>query len=650
MTNNNLIPRKILFGNPDKVSVKISPDGQRISYISERAGVPNVYVANRETPDKAVVITNDKKRGIREYHWAYDNKHILYLQDKEGDEDFHLYKVSIDTREIKDLTPFKKTRAVLIKSSECIPDKIIMGLNNRDPEYFDLYEANLVTGKIQLIYLNKDKLTDLKVGDDGNKYSLQFATEINDDGSKIIYKMKNNSTSELFLKIPIEDVDTTGVVGFGKTSDIVYVLNSINRNTPALILYDQRNKTSETIFHDDEVDIRYILFKPCKRNPQIIYNTLLRRTEHILDNEIKNDIDYLNAFDKDCDLYITSRDLDDRYWLISYLSDKKPITYYLYEKESKKLTFLFISRKELNKYELSPMWPVTVKSRDELDLISYITLPLGVLNKEDKTFIPTKSIPLVLLVHGGPKGARDTWRLDNIHQWLANRGYAVLSVNYRSSGGFGKKFMNAGDGEWARKMHYDLIDAVNWAIDNKITTKDKVSIFGISYGGYAALVGLTFTPDVFACAIDMVGPSNLVTLIKSVPKYWASFYKELLKMIGGDPDTGKGVKFLKSRSPLTFTKNIKKPLLIGQGANDPRVKQAEADQIVAAMKEHNIPVTYLLYPDEGHTLVGPENRDSFYAVTEQFLAKNLGGRVEPIGNALRDSSVMILEGKEYIVK
>ena len=390
-----------------------------------------------------------------------------------------------------------------------------------------------------------------------------------------------------------------------------------------------------------KIDTGSILFKPLKRTPQLIYTTFLRRKEHILDNEIKADINCLKNFNKHAEVNIVSRDLKDKYWIVCYLSDRKPLSYYLYYRKSMKLKFLFINNKKLDNYTLAPMLPLIIKSRDGLNLVSYLTLPIEVYNNKGNSFIPKQPVSLVLVVHGGPKGVRDIWRLDNEHQWLANRCYAVLSVNYRASGGFGKKFLNAGDGEWSKKMHDDLIDAVNWAIDNKITTKDKVAIFGGSYGGYASLVGVTFSPNVFACAIDIVGPSNLITLLRSIPQYWASSYKRLLKMVGGDPDTAKGRKFLQSISPLTYVKNIKKPLLIAQGANDPRVKQAESDQIVNAMKANKIPVTYLLYPDEGHGFARPENRISFYAVAEQFLAKNLGGRAEPIRDDFKGSSIKI---------
>ncbi len=316
--------------------------------------------------------------------------------------------------------------------------------------------------------------------------------------------------------------------------------------------------------------------------------------------------------------------------------------YYLYNREKKKATFLFTNRSELEKLQLAKMHPVVIKSRDDLNLVSYLSLPPW-LDEDGK---PKKPLPMVLFVHGGP-WARDSWGYRSYHQWLANRGYAVLSVNYRGSTGFGKDFINASNMEWAGKMHDDLLDAVNWAVENGVAVKDSIAIMGASYGGYATLVGLTFTPDVFCCGVDIVGPSNLRTLLETVPPYWKPMM-ELWATRIGDPRTEEGRRFLESRSPLTYVDKISKPLLIGQGANDPRVKQSEADQIVEAMKAKGIPVTYILYPDEGHGFARPENRLSFNAVAELFLQQFLNGRAELIGDDFENSSIEIVEGREYV--
>jgi dipeptidyl aminopeptidase/acylaminoacyl peptidase len=329
---------------------------------------------------------------------------------------------------------------------------------------------------------------------------------------------------------------------------------------------------------------------------------------------------------------------------VAYVLSDGPIRYYRYDRAKKKAKFLFTNQEALESLKLAPMTPVLIKSRDGLELVSYLSLPRAA--DPDGDGKPAQPLPMVLLVHGGP-WARDSWRLNPTHQWLASRGYAVLSVNYRGSTGFGKRFVNQSNMEWAGKMHDDLLDAVRWAADQRIADPKQVAIMGGSYGGYATLVGLTFTPDAFACGVDIVGPSNLVTLLETIPPYWAPMVEMFTKRVG-DHRTEDGKKLLLSRSPLSRADQIRRPLLIGQGANDPRVKQAESDQIVKAMKERGIPVTYVLFPDEGHGFARPENRTSFNAIAETFLAQCLGGPYQPIGDDFKGSSVTVPAGAEAI--
>ncbi|RPI88561.1 MAG: S9 family peptidase, partial [Planctomycetaceae bacterium] len=317
-----------------------------------------------------------------------------------------------------------------------------------------------------------------------------------------------------------------------------------------------------------------------------------------------------------------------------------PVKYYLYDRKTGESKFLFTNRAELEGWALQKMRPQIIKSRDGLDLVCYLTLP-GMADP-DGDGVPAQPQPMVLLVHGGP-WARDSWGLNGLHQFLANRGYVVLSVNFRGSTGFGKKFLNAGNREWAGKMHNDLIDAVDWAIEKKVADPKRVAIMGGSYGGYSTLVGLTFTPEKFACGVDIVGPSNLVTLLSTIPPYWAPAV-ELFKTRVGDVSTEEGKEYLMSRSPLSKVGQIARPLLIGQGANDPRVKQAESDQIVSAMLAKKLPVTYVLFPDEGHGFARPPNSLAFFAITEAFLARHLGGWYEAIGDDFTDSSVLVPQG------
>jgi dipeptidyl aminopeptidase/acylaminoacyl peptidase len=377
-----------------------------------------------------------------------------------------------------------------------------------------------------------------------------------------------------------------------------------------------------------------VVADPKTGKPQAVAFNFDRKHWKILDRSIQGDWD---ALDKaaDGEFTILSRDRADRKWTVAYMQDDGPVKFYLYDRSAKKATYLFSNRSQLEKMRLAKMKPEIIKSRDGLDLVCYLTLPPGGVAKENQ--------PMVLLVHGGP-WARDSWGYNGLHQWLASRGYAVLSVNYRGSTGFGKAFLNAGNREWGHKMHDDLIDAVNWAVENKIADPDKVAIMGGSYGGYATLVGLTFTPDYFACGVDIVGPSHIRTLLSTIPPYWIPIKATFEQRVGSlnEPD------FLDSISPLTKVNAIKKPLLIGQGHNDPRVKETEALQIVKAMQDKNLPVTYIVFPDEGHGFARPENNLAFFAVTEAFLAQHLGGKYEPIGSAVRQSSAKVQAGADLV--
>jgi dipeptidyl aminopeptidase/acylaminoacyl peptidase len=394
---------------------------------------------------------------------------------------------------------------------------------------------------------------------------------------------------------------------------------------------------------DPKADVGSLMAHPATGAVQAASFTYEKPSWKVLDPAIQADLDALARVDPG-ELVIPSRTLADDLWVVAFLRDDGAGRYHLYDRTTKTATYLFSNRKDLDGLPLVPMHPVVIPSRDGLSLVSYLTLPRA--SDPTRSGRPSAPLPLVLDVHGGP-WVRDGWGYNPSHQWLANRGYAVLSVNYRGSAGFGKRFLNAGNGEWAGKMHDDLLDAVEWAVKAGVADRAKVAISGGSYGGYAALVGLTFTPEVFACAVDVVGPSSLVTLLQSVPPYWKP-QLDLMRKRVGDHTTEEGRKFLLERSPLTRVDAIRRPLLIGQGANDPRVKQAEADQIVKAMEAKSIPVTYVLYPDEGHGFQRPPNRLSFFAVVEAFLGPILGGRVEPVGDDFAGSSITVPAGAERV--
>lgn len=657
MKETELIPRKVLFDNPDKASLNISPDGKHIGYLAPVNGVLNVWVAPKDDPSKAVAVTNDTLRGIRIYVWAYTNDRILYLQDLGGDENWQLHAVNIETKEDKNLTPFeeiprprgkpitlpngKKLRPTtqIQEVSYKFPEEILIGLNNRNPQYHDIYRINILNGQMTIAQQN-DQFMSFQTDDN---YNIRYAMKMTPDGGNELFIPDDSGGWKSFDKITMEDMMTTSPVGFDSTGKILYMIDSRGRNTAALLSNNLETGEKKIIYENPQADVSRIMMHPVKKVIEAVASNYEKTEWTVLDKSINADLDYLKTLEK-AEVNVTDRTLDDNFWTVAFTVDNGPVKYYLYDRLNRKAAFMFTNRKALEGLQLSFIKPVVIKSRDNLNLVSYLTLPIW--TNSDNDARPNKPLPMVLLVHGGP-WARDGWGYNSLHQWLSNRGYAVLSVNFRGSTGFGKDFINAGNKEWAGKMHDDLIDAVNWAVDEGIADKEKVAIMGGSYGGYATLVGLTFTPDVFACGVDIVGPSNLNTLLETIPPYWAPMI-EMFATRMGDNRTEDGKKFLESISPLSKVDNIKKPLLIGQGANDPRVKQTESDQIVKAMQDKNIPVTYVLFPDEGHGFARPENNLAFFAITDLFLAKHLGGRSEPIGEDFKGSSVTVPNGAEQI--
>jgi dipeptidyl aminopeptidase/acylaminoacyl peptidase len=633
-----LIPRSLLFSDPQYTRVRISPDGKHLAYLAPHQGALNIWVGEPRHLKTMKPLTQ-QTRSIQSYTWSYNNRHILYFSDIGGDEDWRLFRVDTKTGEEKALASFKKVRATFIGMSQKFPDEVLIGLNQRRSDFHDVYRLNIQTGKMEKIYEN-NHFSNFITDEDLN---LCIAQECTPEGGAIVYSLDKNFNKTKLLEIGVEDILTTSTVGLNKKGDVLYILDSRNRNTSALSALDLKTNKITLIAEDPKSDVEEVMLHPDKKIPQSYATNYTRRKWSVLDKSMQSDVDYLNQL-ANGELLIVNQTLDDKIWIVAYIRDNGPYHYYYYDRPTKKAEFLFSAKPSLESAPLVKMESVIIPSRDNYSLVSYLSLPNSVQQEKEK--IKT-SLPLVLLVHGGPN-VRDRWGYYAIHQWLANRGFAVLSVNYRGSSGFGKKFANAGNGEWGGKMHDDLIDVVQWAIKQGITTKDKVAIMGASYGGYATLIGLTKTPDVFVCGIDIVGPSNLETFLKTIPDYWKPHYNSLKIRIGGGPETEKGREYLASRSPLTFVDNIKKPLLIAQGANDPRIKQAESEQIVQKMQSKGIPVTYVLYPDEGHGFSRYNNSLSFFAVAEAFLAQNFGSQFEPINNDFKDSSIQIKVGKEHI--
>ena len=637
-----LIPRQLLFGNPTRATPRLSPDGKFLSYRAPKDGVMNVWVAPVDDLESAKCVTDDRTTGISQYFWAFTNKHILYLQDNNGDEDDHLYCVDLKTNEVKDLTPFEKIKAQVSGVSHLHPEVVLVGVNNRPPhQLHDVYKINILTGERELVEKNQGFLG--FVADDN--YNLKLGVTLNHKAELIVFKADKAAEMgwKQFATIGAEDMLTTSPIGFDKTGKKFYMLDSRGRNTSALTEVDFDSEESKVIYGAEKADISGVMVHPTEKTIQAVSSTFERTDWHALDEKTGEDLKFLETV-CDGEVSIADQTLDNNFWIVSYLQDAGPVKFYKYNRADKKAEFLFSHRPELEDVDLAKMHPVVIKSRDGLDLVSYLTLPNG--SDSDGNVRPEKALPMVLFVHGGP-WARDEWGYNPVHQMLANRGYTVLSVNYRGSTGFGKAFINAADGEWAGKMHDDLIDSVNWAVAEGIADKDKVAIMGGSYGGYATLVGLTFTPETFACGVDIVGPSSLISLLENPPPYWMPMMPMMQKRVG-NWKTDEGKEYLRQRSPLFKVDEIQRPLLIGQGAKDPRVKQAESDQIVEAMQSKKIPVTYMLYPEEGHGFDRPENNISFFAVSEAFLAEHLGGRYEPIGNAFEGAKFSVPAGAKLV--
>ncbi len=625
-----LTPRATFFGNPDRTRVRLSPDGTKLAFLANEGTTLNVFVASADDPTKSKAVTHETKRNLRNYDWAMDGKSILWFQDKDGDENWRLHAVDAATGQDREVAGVDGVQVVLDHASPKRPGEVVIGINDRDKRYHDLYVLDIKSGKKTLLQKN-DGFERFIVDDD---YKVRFALKPTSDGGVDVQEPAPKDTWATFMTIPMEDHVTTDLVDFDKAGTTLYMLDSRTRNTAALVTVDLKTKKSTVVLDDGAADIEYLLVHPTTKVIQAAEANYDRTRWHVIDKTIQADFDFLRTV-AEGDMAIASRSLDDKRWIVAYATEG-PTKYYRYDRPKHKADFLFVSHDAIAKLTPAKTTPVTIKSSDGLDLVSYLTMP------PKPAHTPP---PLVLFVHGGP-WARDSFGFNSTVQWLASRGYAVLQVNYRGSTGFGKAFVNAGNLEWAGKMHQDLIDAVHWATEKSADPK-HVAIYGGSYGGYATLVGLTFTPNAFACGVDIVGPSNLGTLLASIPPYWAAEFEDMTKRIG-DPRTEAGKKLLMERSPLSRVDAINKPLLIGQGKNDPRVKQAEADQIVAAMEKKKIPVTYVLYPDEGHGFNRAENRKSFNAVAEIFLAQCLGGSYQPVGTDFGSSSITIPVGKSNI--
>jgi acylaminoacyl-peptidase len=636
-TTPSLIPRRILFGNPTFFGAKLSPDGRWLSWLAPVDGVLNVWLAPADDVAAGQPVTRTTGRPINWQDWTADGRFLMFLNDETGDENHHLFVVDPMTRSLRDLTPIANISAQLALWSLDRPGEVAVKLNDRDQRWHDLYRIDLATGQRTLIWENTQELA--HIGLDWH-FRPRFARSNALDGGAKLWRIEGTALQP-WRDVPYEDLLGTWAGIFDRRNERVLLLTSLGRETAAYCWHDWATGAETLIAQHPTADCSQIVLHPTTYEVEAVAVTAGRQEWVHVGPGVTADFALLQKQLAGFEFAVQSQTDDNRRWIVMAHKAEQPATYFLLDRDRQSLVELFRARPALEPYRLAPMQTVQAKSRDGLDLVSYLTLPAAIVADR-----PTEPLPMVLVVHGGP-WSRDIYGYRGDHQWLADRGYAVLSVNYRGSTGFGKGFVAASEKQHAARMHDDLIDMVEWAIREGIARRDKVAIFGASYGGLAAFIGATFTPEMFCCSVPVVGITNLQTLLESMPPYWAGF-AEFMYRSYGDPRTPEGRALLAERSPIHKVERIEKPMLIFHGANDVRCKIAESDTIVAAMQAKGIPVTYVVYPDEGHGFQKPPNRLAYIAMAEAFFARHLGGACEPIGQDFDGSSHEVRAGAEMI--
>ncbi len=623
-----LIDRELFFGNPEIAGAQISPNGKYISFLKPWKDTRNIYVKGVDEPFSAArLLTTETKRPVAGYFWTRDSKYVLYVKDNDGDENYNVYAVDpaakpaagAEAPPSRDLTGLKGTRVMLFDLPKSNPDVAYIGLNDRDKAWHDLYKLQISTGEKTLVRKNTERITGWEFDLAGK---LRLATRSAENGDTEILRVD----ADKFTKVYSCNVFETCIpFRFHKDDKLVYM--GINKgegmNLIALALLDPANGQTRIVESDPlkKVDLGGADFS--EATDELVATSYLDdqwQRRYFKDKSFEADYNWLKAKLPGMELATGSSTLDERFRLVTAYSDTEPGVTYLFDRQTRKLTMQYRIRERLPRAALATMKVVRYPSSDGLEIPAYLTLPKGV---------PPKNLPALMIPHGGPWG-RDGWGYNSLAQFFANRGYVVLSPNFRGSTGYGKKFLDAGNKEWGRKMQDDVTWGVKYLVAQGIADPQRVGILGGSYGGYATLAGVTFTPDVYAAAVDIVGPSNLITLLESIPPYWEPIRKLFYERMG-DPNTPEGKAMLLERSPLTHANDIKTPLLVAQGANDPRVNRREAEQIVIALRDRGFPVEYVLAPDEGHGFARPVNNMALFMSAEKFLAKHLGGRYQEGG-------------------
>ena len=619
-----LIPREALFGNPERTKPAISPDGKRLAWLQPDQGILQVWVQTLGKDD-ATAVSADRQRPIRKFQWGQDGQTILYIQDVKGNEDWHVYAVDLESKQVRDLTPYEGVHAGIVADSPRHPTEILVELNLQDRARMDVHRIDLKTGEVTLDTRNPGTVSSWAATDD-LVVKAGVATRANGGEELLVRDSAKEAWRTLTRGGPDDTVELLALTADGKA---VLYITSAGAPTARVVQRALSGGPEKVLASNPEVDPADVSVHPTRHVVEgVVFEPGLPAWT-LLDPTVKKDFDVFPHISRGFP-EVVSRDRADRTWVVSFRDAQGPTRYFTFDRTTLQGKLLFVDRPKLEGAPLSERKPVHFPARDGLPLHGYLTRPVGA----------TSAGPMVLFVHGGPWG-RDRWKLDTQAQWLADRGYAVLQVNYRGSRGYGRKVLNAGNRQWGKAMQTDLLDAVNWAVKEGVAQKDRLAIMGGSYGGYATLAAAAFSPDVFRCGVDLVGPSNLFTLLRSVPPYWKPMRSIFNRRIG-NIDEPADKQLLESASPLFSADKIKMPLLIGQGANDPRVKQAESEQIVAALDKHGLGVTYVVYPDEGHGFARPENAIDFNARAESFLGQYLGGRVEPLaGERIPGSAAVV---------
>ncbi len=620
-----LIDRELFFGDPEIAGAQLSPDGQYIAFLKPFNGTRNVWVKRTgEAFDKARPLTADAKRPIPQFFWSRDGKYVLFVQDNAGDENYNVYAVrpdqapaaGKDVPEARNLTSAQGARALIYAVPKGDPDGLLVGLNDRDKAWHDLYRVRISTGERTLLRKNAERIAlwqfDLK--DD-----LRLAVRTADNGDTEILRVDADGFKKIYDCTVFE---TCGVVRFHKNGKQAYIVsNKGAADLVSLSLIDVASGSLEPVESDPEkrVDFGNALFSDV--TDELLGTAYLDDRSRIYWRDRARESDY-NLLKKKLgnrEIRTQSMTQDEQTALIAATADTEPGEVYLFDRRTKELKLQYRLWENIPRTSLAATHPIRYKSADGLEIPAYLTLPQGV---------KAKNLPLVVVPHGGP-WARDAWGYGGHIQFLANRGFAVLQMNFRGSTGYGKKFLNAGNGEWGQKMQDDITWGVKHLVAQGTVDPKRVAIMGGSYGGYATLAGVAFTPDVYSAAVAIVAPSNLITLLNSIPPYWEVIRRQMYTRMA-DPDTAEGKAKLEKQSPLNSAANIKTPLLVVQGANDPRVNKAESDQIVVALRERQFPVEYLVAPDEGHGFARPVNNMAMMVATEKFLAKHIQGvRYQP---------------------